>query len=65
MMPSPPLTLPPYFEPVTNHNLPILGMIYFLVLGLFESIMPYTGTWAPTFQLISYLVKVAPVLDFF
>ena len=65
MMPSPPPTPPPHVEPVVNQNLPFLGMIYFTVLGLFESILPYTGTWAPTLQLLSYLVKVAPVLGFF
>ena len=63
--PSPPPTPPPYIEPVANHDLPFLGMVYLTVLGLSDSVLPYISTWAPTLQLLSYLVKVALVLAFF
>ncbi|KAJ9053923.1 hypothetical protein DSO57_1019560 [Entomophthora muscae] len=64
---TPPLTLRPVClqeSVATNEStsIQVFGMMYITLSGLVDSMVPMSGPWAVLGKLLSYIVKLAPIL---
>ncbi|KAJ9072012.1 hypothetical protein DSO57_1039684 [Entomophthora muscae] len=55
-------TAPPLPNVPPTQDFSKLGLIYIIVLGLADQVVPHTGSWRPLATALNYLVCIAPIV---